>query len=69
MTEISEERRQYLAEYQKSKLKRIPLDVKPEFYEAIKRAADRNEESVNGFIKRAIRAEIIRSTKPPVSKS
>lgn len=65
MTEISEERRQYLAKYQKSKLKRIPLDVKPEFYEAIKRAADRNEESVNGFIKRAIRAEIIRSTKPP----
>ena len=69
MAEMSPKRKQYLAEYQKSNLKRIPLDVKPEFYEAIKRAADKNDESVNGFIKRAIRAELIRSTKPPVSKS
>lgn len=69
MAEMSEKRKQYLAEYQKSNLKRIPLDVKPEFYDAIKRAADKNGESVNGFIKRAIRTELLRSTKSPISES
>jgi hypothetical protein len=69
MANISEDRKQYLVGYKKEKIKRIPLDVKPEFYDAIKRAADKNGESVNGFIKRAIRTELLRSTKSPVSKS
>lgn len=39
---------------QKSKLKRIPLDVQKEKYEEIKSAAERSGESVNGYIKKAI---------------
>lgn len=47
-------RREYLANYHKEKIKRIPLDVPKDKYTQIKEhAADRGE-SVNGFIKRAI---------------
>ena len=38
---ISEQRKEYLYGYQKSKLKRIPLDVQKEKYEEIKAAAER----------------------------
>lgn len=41
-------------EYAKRSLKRIPLDVQKEHYEAIKYHATRKGETVNGFIKRAI---------------
>lgn len=51
---LSEERREYLKEYQKNKLKRIPLDVSREKYDAIKTVADSVGESVNGYIKKAI---------------
>ena len=51
---ISEERKEYLYDYKKSRLKRIPLDVQKEKYEEIKAAADKTGESVNGFIKKAI---------------
>ena len=51
---LTEERKEYLKEYQKSKLKRIPLDVTKEKYDAIKAAADSAGESVNGYIKKAI---------------
>ena len=51
---LTEERKEYLKEYQKSKLKRIPLDVTKEKYESIKVAADSAGESVNGYIKKAI---------------
>ena len=51
---ISDQRKEYLYGYQKSKLKRIPLDVQKEKYEEIKAAADRSKESVNGYIKKAI---------------
>lgn len=51
---LSEERREYLKEYQKNKLKRIPLDVPREKYDEIKAAADSAGESVNGYIKKAI---------------
>lgn len=44
----------YDIEYAKNKLKRIPLDVKKEKYEEIKAAATAADESVNGYIKKAI---------------
>ena len=40
--------------YAKEKLKRIPLDVTKEKYEAIKDHSTKQGETVNGFIKRAI---------------
>ena len=41
--------------YKASKIKRIPLDVQIELYEEIKQTADSRGETVNGFIKRAIK--------------
>ena len=57
---LSEERKEYLNDYKKSKLKRIPLDVTKENYEAIKAAADASGEKVNTFIKRAIEERMLR---------
>ncbi len=51
---MTDERKQYLYDYQKKKLKRIPLDVPIEVYEKIRQHAEEKSESVNGFIKRAI---------------
>lgn len=51
---LSEQRKEYLYDYQKTKLKRIPLDVTKEKYEQIKAAADSAGEKVNGYIKKAI---------------
>ena len=51
---LSDQRKEYLYDYQKSKLMRIPLDVQKEKYEEIKAAADHAGESVNGYIKKAI---------------
>lgn len=45
---------QYDMEYAKKKLKRIPLDVTKDKYREIKTAAEAANESVNGYIKRAI---------------
>lgn len=50
----NEKKKQYTYEYAKKNLKRIPLDVTKEKYDAIKAAADAAGESVNGFIKNAI---------------
>lgn len=44
----------YDIEYAKTKLKRVPLDVSKEKYREIKDAADAVNESVNGYIKKAI---------------
>ena len=49
-----ENKKKYNAEYAKTKLKRIPLDVQMSQYEAIKAAADRVGESVNGYIKKSV---------------
>lgn len=49
-----ENKKTYIANYKKDKLKRIPLDVQKEKYEQIKEHAAANNETVNGFIKRAI---------------
>ena len=51
---LSEQRKEYLYDYQKNKLKRIPLDLQKEKYEEIKTAATAAGETVNGYIKIAI---------------
>ena len=47
-------KKRYNIQYSKSKLKRIPLDVQLTKYEEIKSAAEYVNETVNGFIKKAI---------------
>ena len=44
--------------YKADKIKRIPLDVQTSFYDEIKAAADQAGETVNGFIKQAIRTRL-----------
>lgn len=60
---LSDQRKEYLYDYQKSKLKRIPLDVQKEKYQEIKVAADHAGESVNGYIKKAIDERMKRDSK------
>ena len=48
---MTEERKRFLADYRKSKLHRIPLDVPHEMYYCIKQAADQKQMPVNTFIK------------------
>lgn len=50
----SDKRRQYLNDYHKEKLKRVPLDLTKEKYDEVKSAAEAVHESVNGYIKTAI---------------
>ncbi|MCD8363016.1 MAG: hypothetical protein LUC98_08670 [Lachnospiraceae bacterium] len=57
---LTEQRKEYLYSYQKSKLKRIPLDVQKEKYEEIKTAAGAAGETINGYIKKAIDERIER---------
>ena len=49
-----EKKTKYDIEYAKTHLKRIPLDVTKEKYQEIKNTATEVDESVNGFIKKAI---------------
>ena len=51
---MSEERKAYLYDYQKRKLKRVPLDLTKEDYDAVSDAAKTAGMSVNGYIKSAI---------------
>lgn len=46
--------------YKEKKIKRVPLDMQVEAYEALRQAAERNNESVNGFIKAAITERVER---------
>lgn len=48
--------------YEASKLKRVPLDVQRDEYDRIKAAADHAGETVNGYIKSAIRQRMDRET-------
>lgn len=48
-------------EYAKKHLKRIPLDMQIEDYERLKAYTERTGETVNGFIKRAIRETMERT--------
>lgn len=51
---MSQERKNYLYDYQKKKLKRVPLDLKLEDYDNLKSAAEQAGQTVNGYIKQAI---------------
>ena len=64
---MSDERKEYLYEYAKKNLKRIPLDVQREKYEAIKAAADKTGETVNGYIKKAVDERMEREGNLPVT--
>lgn len=57
---LSTKRKEYLNEYKKAKLKRIPLDVTKEKYEEISLIAEKAGKSVNGYIKQAIDEKIER---------
>lgn len=50
--------------YKEKKIKRVPLDMQIELYEALRQAAERNKESVNGFIKAAIAERMERLSSP-----
>lgn len=50
----SENKTAYNMNYAKTKLKRIPLDVQKEKYDEIKAAATASNETINGYIKKAI---------------
>ena len=50
---MTEERKEYLYQYQKEKLKRVPLDLKKSDYENVAAASEKGL-SVNGYIKEAI---------------
>ena len=50
----------YMLQYQREKLKRVPLDLTKEKYQEVKAAADRAGTSVNGYIKAAINEKIVR---------
>lgn len=58
----SERKKEYNIEYAKRKMKRIPLDVQNTKYDEIKAHAEKQGETVNGFIKRAIDEQIKRDT-------
>ena len=48
------------AKYRKCHIKRVPLDLKMDDYTELQEAAANNGESVNGFIKAAIKERIER---------
>ena len=50
----SAKKKKYDIAYAKTHLKRVPLDLKIEKYEEIKTHSEKTNESINGFIKRAI---------------
>ena len=51
---ISESQKKAHYKYERENIKRIPLDVQKQHYEKIKAAADNVNESVNGYIKKAV---------------
>lgn len=57
---MTEERKKYLYDYHKKNMKRVPLDLQLSDYEELKAAAEKNGESVNGFIKQAITEKLER---------
>lgn len=61
---LTKEQMQTRYDYAKKNLKRIPLDVQKEKYDAIKAAADSAGESVNGYIKKAIDDRMERDGSP-----
>ena len=58
MSRYNETSKAYSLEYARTKLKRVPLDLQLDDYEALQAAAEAAGESVNGYIKTAIRMRI-----------
>ena len=50
----NENKKKYDIQYQKDKIKRIPLNVQKPKYDEIKAAADNAHETVSGYIKKSI---------------
>lgn len=44
----------YINEYKRTHVRRISLELKKDLYDRVKKEADKNHTSVNGFIKGAI---------------
>ena len=55
---MTDERKDYLKEYRKAKLKRIPLDVPLDMYDDIKECAEFSNTKVNTWIKSRLKAAI-----------
>ena len=49
---------EYIAQYKRTKLKRVPLDMQISDYEALVKAAKQAEQPINTFIKQAINERI-----------
>lgn len=64
---LTEKRKESMYKYAKENLKRIPLDVPKGDFDEIKAHAESMGESVNGFVKRAIRETMERDTSAPAS--
>ncbi len=58
MSDSKKAKTKYQLQYAKDNYKRIPLDVRIEDYERIKQASEKANESINGFIKKAINNRI-----------
>ena len=58
MSKYDEKSKQYSIQYAKDKLHRVPLNIPKEEYAELKQAAADAGQSVNGFIKQAIRERI-----------
>ena len=54
MSTMPKERKEYLKQYQRDHIKRVPLNLQIEDYERMKNHIESRGETVNGFIKRAI---------------
>lgn len=65
----SPNKKTYNANYAKTNLKRIPLDVQKEKYDQIKAATDTAGEKVNSYIKKAVNERMERDKQHlPISK-
>jgi len=60
-----ENKKKYTAEYKSKMYKRVPLDLRLSVYDAIKDHAASRNETVNGFIKRAISETMQRDKETP----
>ena len=55
-------RTEYINNYKRDNYKRLTVELPKEFYEDVKEHAQKKSESVNGFIKRAIKETMERDS-------
>lgn len=60
----TEAQRRAAAKWQKNNYSRIPLDVRPEYHEELKRIAKSHNMTLGAYIKKAIAEKIEREEKP-----